>query len=190
MSVSSCSLTAGEVGAHRTYWKGRIIFSFSEGRLDSSCLKMGRARTSLEERRRTHISHVLSWTRWTQITPLRQRPLLPTKPYLQTHAKNKSNRLTTPIIIKCPIIIGPSFTLHIGVAMGTAINARVATQDLITAFNWRISARTWPELFNSLLSQPQKAAIFFKRLTCVQNLIRNKKVNIKIKVKLESTMKW
>lgn len=108
MSVSSCSLTAGEVGAHRTYWKGRIMFSFSEGRLDSSCLKMGSARTSLQDRRQKHISHisshVLSITRWTQITPL--RPLRSTMSYLQTHDKNKSNRLTTPIIIKHPTIIG------------------------------------------------------------------------------------
>lgn len=53
MSVSSCSLTAGEVAAQRTYWKGglRLLLSQSEGRLESSCLKIGRASTSLERQR-------------------------------------------------------------------------------------------------------------------------------------------
>lgn len=47
MRVSSCSLTAGEVAAQSTYWNGGFLVSVSEARLVSSCLKMGRASTSL-----------------------------------------------------------------------------------------------------------------------------------------------
>lgn len=47
--VSSWSFTAGEVAAQSTYWKGKILFSLSEGKLDSSCLKIGNARTSLKK---------------------------------------------------------------------------------------------------------------------------------------------
>lgn len=52
VSVSSCSLTAGDVAAHSTYWNGGFLVSFSEGRLVSSCLKIGRASTSLRHRER------------------------------------------------------------------------------------------------------------------------------------------
>lgn len=52
VSVSSCSLTAGEVAAHSTYWNGGFLVLLSGGRLESSCLKMGRASTSLEDRDR------------------------------------------------------------------------------------------------------------------------------------------
>lgn len=49
VSVSSCSLTAGDVAAHSTYWNGGFLVSFSGGMLVFSCLKIGRASTSLRE---------------------------------------------------------------------------------------------------------------------------------------------
>lgn len=58
VSVSSCSLTAGDVAAHSTYWNGGFLVSFSGGRLVFSCLKMGRANTSLRETRKHTNEHV------------------------------------------------------------------------------------------------------------------------------------
>lgn len=46
--VSSYNFTAGDVAAHITYWKGGCLVSFSCGRLESSCLKIGSAKTSLK----------------------------------------------------------------------------------------------------------------------------------------------
>lgn len=62
VSVSSCSLTAGDVAVHSTYWNGGFLVSFSGGMLESSCLKIGRASTSLRgwdrrERRGTQQQH-------------------------------------------------------------------------------------------------------------------------------------
>lgn len=58
VSVSSCSLTAGDVAAHSTYWNGGFLVSCSGGRLVFSCLKIGRANTSLggtkEDRKQTN----------------------------------------------------------------------------------------------------------------------------------------
>lgn len=51
VSVSSCSLTAGDVAAHSTYWNGGFLVSCSGGRLVFSCLKIGRANTSLRDQR-------------------------------------------------------------------------------------------------------------------------------------------
>lgn len=52
VSVSSCSLTAGDVAAHSTYWNGGFLVSFSGGMLVFSCLKIGRASTSLRDQRK------------------------------------------------------------------------------------------------------------------------------------------
>lgn len=48
--VSSYNFTAGDVAAHITYWKGGCLVSFSCGRLESSCLKIGSAKTSLKRK--------------------------------------------------------------------------------------------------------------------------------------------
>lgn len=59
--VSSCSLTAGDVAAHSTYWNGGFLVSLSGGRLVSSCLKIGRASTSLGETRKKDRSNISIW---------------------------------------------------------------------------------------------------------------------------------
>lgn len=65
VSVSSCSLTAGEVAVHSTYWNGGFLVSFSGGRLESSCLKIGRASTSLRDRKKEEtVSAGTMQTRW------------------------------------------------------------------------------------------------------------------------------
>ena len=63
VSVSSCSFTAGDVAAHITYWKGGCLVSSSRGRLESSCLKMGNAKTSLKRKSNTDLTLGLKYVK-------------------------------------------------------------------------------------------------------------------------------